>query len=221
MDLGISGRKAIVTGGAQGIGRAITEGLATEGVKVAFTSRSAKALEETLEAIGGSSSGHYPLQCEISAEDGPSSVASEIRANFGEPDIVVNNVGHTLNVTDPYCPTAEWRKVFRLNLEVAVELNDEFIPHMKANDWGRILNVSAGASLENSGPVPYCAAKAALTAYTRSMGRILAIESGNVVMSALLPGVIYTEGGHWERVKTRQAIAQHGARGNWGEDTGH
>jgi 3-oxoacyl-[acyl-carrier protein] reductase len=71
---------------------------------------------------------------------------------------------------------------------------------MKKQDWGRIVNVSAGASMENSGPAPYCSIKAALTAYSRCMGRILATETKNVVMSAILPGVVITEEGHWQKV---------------------
>src|SRR3989338_8163225 len=63
--------------------------------------------------------------------------------------------------------------------------------------------------MENSGPVSYCTSKAALAAYTRSMGRILAWEGGEVVMSSVLPGVVLTEGGHWEQVlKTRPEHAE-------------
>ena len=69
---------------------------------------------------------------------------------------------------------------------------------MRTRKWGRIVNISAGASMENSGPVPYCAIKAAYTAYTRSMGRVLAPDG--IVMSAVLPGVVFTEQGHWATV---------------------
>ena len=79
-------------------------------------------------------------------------------------------------------------------------MNNLFIPHMKNQDWGRILNITSLAGLENSGPVTYCVAKAALTSYTRTMGRILATESKNVVMSALMPGVVLTEEGYWNDI---------------------
>jgi 2-hydroxycyclohexanecarboxyl-CoA dehydrogenase len=77
-------------------------------------------------------------------------------------------------------------------------MNNLFLPGMMKNGWGRIVNISANASLENSGPVPYCAIKAAYTAYSRSMARVLA-KSG-VVMSAVLPGVVITEKGHWQNI---------------------
>jgi 3-oxoacyl-[acyl-carrier protein] reductase len=207
MELGLKGKKAIVTGGATGIGKAIALALAQEGVKVAITSRKQETLDKALQELGGKELGHAAFQCNITDEDGPTKLCEKIISDFGNPDIVVNNVGDTLGVTDPYCSIAEWRKIFRLNVEVHVEINNFFIPFMRSQRWGRILNISAGASLENSGPVPYCSTKAALTAYTRSMGRILAPDG--VVMSVLLPGVVITEDGHWANVlKTRPEHAE-------------
>lgn len=200
MNLGIKGKRALVTGGASGIGRAIAKDLAKEGVKVVITSRRKDILAKTVKELGGAKAGHLGITTNITDEGAPSALAAQIWKNSGQLDIVVNNVGDTLGITDPYCSISDWRKIFRLNLEVAIEVNNLFIPHMKKQDWGRIVNITAGASMENSGPVPYCSIKAAYTAYTRSMGRILAIETKNVVMSAVLPGVILTEGGHWQKV---------------------
>ncbi len=200
MDLGIQGKRALVTGGASGIGEAIALDLAKEGALVAITSRNPETLARTLKNLEAISPGHAAIQVELAEEGAPEAFAKKLVQDFGCPDIVVNNIGSTQLITDPYCSISDWRKVFRLNLEVCIELNNFFIPTMKAKKWGRILNISAGASLENSGPVPYCASKAALTAYTRSMGRVLAIEAPDIVMSALLPGVILTEGGHWDTV---------------------
>ena len=198
MDLGIKGKKALVTGGATGIGLAICLELAREGVSIAFTTRNAASAAAALAALGGTEAGHFAVVTDIAEEGGPQRVADLLRAEWGEPDIIVNNVGDTLGVTDPLCPIADWRRIFRLNLEVHIETNNSFIPSMKAKGWGRIVNISAGASMENSGPVPYCAIKAAYTAYTRSMGRVLATEG--IVMSAVLPGVVFTERGHWAGV---------------------
>ena len=200
MDLGIKGKRALVTGGAIGIGQAIAEDLAKEGVKVVITSRNPKNLEKAFKRLGGAKAGHKAIVIDLNEEGAPEKLAKKIQKEFGNLDIVVNNVGDTMNIKDPYCSTADWRKIYRLNLEIAIEINNLFIPHMKKQDWGRIVNISAGASMENSGPVPYCTMKAALTAYSRCMGRILAIEARNVVMTALLPGLILTEGGYWDVV---------------------
>ncbi len=200
METGLKGKRALVTGGATGIGQAIAADLAKEGTSVALTTRNEESLKKTIEMIGGESQGHLGILCDVSSEGGPQSLFKKIKSEFGAPDIVVNNVGDTLGITDPYCSMDDWRGVMRLNFEVAVEINNLFLPHMKKQDWGRIVNITSGAGLENSGPVTFSAAKAALTAYTRSMGRILAIETSNVVMSAVSPGVVITEKGHWAKV---------------------
>ena len=157
MDLGIKNKRALVTGGAVGIGQSIAMELAKEGAKVIVTSRRESDLKKTIEILGGSQAGHHYITCNITDEGAPESLIKEIHRDFGEIDIVVNNVGDTLKITDPYCPINDWRKIFRLNLEVAIEINNLLIPYMKSKDWGRIVNITAGAALENTGPVPYCA----------------------------------------------------------------
>ncbi len=200
MKLGLKGKRALVTGGATGIGKAIVKDLAKEGVKVAFTSRFPKDIAVVLKEIGGKKSGHWATACELTPLGAPEKLGNKILKEFGQPDIVVNNIGSDLRIMDPLCPISDWRKVLRLNLEVTIELNNIFIPQMKMKKWGRIVNISAGAAMENSGPVPYSTSKAALAAYTRSMGRVLAWEGGDIVMSSVLPGVVLTENGHWEKV---------------------
>jgi len=198
MELGIKGKKALVTGGASGIGKAIVKELLKEGVHVAMTSRKEDSLKKALEDMGEDARRCYPIICDITKEGAPSKMADEVRKELGNVDIIVNNVGDTLGVVDPLCSIEDWRRIFRLNVEVHIETNNEFIPHMKKQSWGRIVNITAGAALENSGPVPYCTMKAAHTAYTRSMARVLAPEG--IVMSAVLPGVVLTEEGHWQKV---------------------
>ena len=87
--------------------------------------------------------------------------------------------------------------MWRFNFEVAVELDRLITPFMQERKWGRVVHIASTASMENNGPVTYCAVKAALLAYSRSMARILAPTG--VVMSAVLPGAVMTEGGHWEK----------------------
>ncbi len=204
MELGIRGKQALITGGATGIGRAIVLDLIKEGVKVAFTSRNQIDLDSLIEEVG---SDHCAINIDQVELGGSKRLADEVWEKFGQIDILVNNVGSTLNITDPECSISDWRKVFRMNLEVHVELINILIPHMREQEWGRIVNISAGSAMENNGPVTYCSIKAALTAYSRSMGRVLA-ESG-IVMSALQPGVVFTERGHWADVmKNRPSHAE-------------
>lgn len=204
MDLGIKGRLALVTGGGTGIGKAIAIRLAEEGARVVITSRKTDRVEETVAELNAISEGHGGYVCDVIQDNAPTKMLGKMADEFGWPDIVVNNVGDTLGILDPLCDLDDWARLFRLILGVAIEINNLTIPHMKEKSWGRIVNITAGAGMENSGPVPYSSLKAAFTAYSRSMGRVLALEQTGIVMSAVLPGVVLTEGGHWAEVlKTR------------------
>lgn len=182
MNLGLKGKSALVTGGAQGIGDAITKALLEEGCNVRFTTRDPGALAR-METFGAKG------------------ILTDLEdLDVGGVDILVNNAGSTLSVQDPHCSTEELRKVMRLNFEIPRELVEMVLPHMRHQKWGRIVNITSCGGMENRGPVTFCCAKAALTAYTRSMGRVLAIEEPGIVMTAVYPGVVYTEGGHWEKI---------------------
>jgi len=200
MDMGINGRVALITGGCTGIGKAVAISLAKEGVQVVVTSRKQSRVTETVKELSKYGEGHYGIVSDITVLGEPGKVINEILGKFGGIDIVVNNIGDTLGILDPLCSLEDWGELFRVILGVAIEINNIVIPVMKKNGWGRIVNITAGASMENSGPVPYCSLKAAYTAYTRSLARVLALEKTGIVMSAVLPGVILTEEGHWATV---------------------
>lgn len=198
MDLNLKGKRALITGGATGIGKAIVKALAEQGVSVAFTSRKKNRIDQLLSELSEYDVTSCGVELDVIPEGNPQKLKSHLDEVFGPIDILINNIGDTLSILDPMCSAEDWRRVYRLNLEVHVEMVNLCLPDMKQQQWGRIVNITAGAALENSGPVPYCSIKAAYTAYTRSMGRVLAPE--NIVMSAVLPGVVLTEDGHWQQV---------------------
>lgn len=209
MDLKIKGRTALVTGGVQGIGSSITRNLLAEGVRVIATSRSESAITEFMAEDFAGKDGFVGRCTELTGEQDVDRLVAGLKQDGFAIDILVNNAGHTLNITDPHCSIEDWRRVFALNFELPIRLINALTPGMRERNWGRIVNITSCAGLENSGPVTFSAAKAALTAYTRSMGRVLAIEAPNVVMSAVFPGVVVTKGGHWEQVlKTNPAHAE-------------
>lgn len=196
MEMGIAGKLALVTGGGRGLGHAIAKGLAQEGAKVVVTSRNREDLDGLVREMGGASAGHGFYAMDITEEGAPDKLIDRVLADHGQPDILINNVGGNLGVTDPFSRLDDWRNVFRINLEVTVELNNRLVPFMQKKGWGRVCQVSSISALENQGPPSYCAAKAALTAYTRSFGRFVSPQG--VIVTSILPGAVFTEGGYWD-----------------------
>jgi 3-oxoacyl-[acyl-carrier protein] reductase len=198
MDLNISGKWALVTGGANGIGEEISREFAKEGVNLIVTSRTSGPIDKLKDNLS-----KYPIEViglevdflEVNWIDDFEEKLKDIPIQ-----ILVNNAGHNLNITDPYCSIEDWNRILELNFFTAVRLSNFLIPRMKNAGWGRIVNITSVAGVENMGPVTYGVSKASLTTYTRTMGRILATEGGEVVMTAIFPGVVVTEGGHWDRV---------------------
>lgn len=196
MDLGLKNKLALVTASGRGIGRGIALELAREGARVAVVSRTKADIESVIAEMGGREAGHCGFVLNLVQKSAPAKLLRELKNNFGNPNIVVHNLGGTLDIKDPFCSLKDWRAVWRLNLEVAIELNRAFIPSMKNKRWGRIINISSIASMENQGPVTYCSVKAALTAYSRSMGRVLAPYG--IIVAAVLPGAVFTQNGYWD-----------------------
>ena len=196
MNLGIKSKLALVTGAGRGLGEGICRSLAQEGARILATSRTASDLEQLVGELGGAVAGHRFLPLDIASTNGPNLLIEYVRQQNLEPDIIVNNVGGNLGFTDPLGPVDEWQQVMRLNVEVALEINRAFIPHMRQAKWGRICHVSSISALENQGPPAYCAAKAALNAYVRSLGRFVCAD--NVILTSIMPGAIFTKDGYWD-----------------------
>jgi 3-oxoacyl-[acyl-carrier protein] reductase len=198
VDLGIRRKFALITGASRGLGKSIAMCLAQEGVSTLLVSRNQADLDllvRQLPLASGEVAHHYLVE-DLSSDQGAYRLLSFLSEKNLSPDIVVHNVGGNLNVTDPFCSLSEWQSVMQINVEVPVVLNRVLIPAMQKKKWGRVCHVSSISGLENQGPPSYCAAKAALVAYTRSLGRYVAKDG--VTVTSILPGAVYTEGGYWD-----------------------
>ena len=197
MQLGLKGKTALVTGAGRGLGEGICQKLAEEGVRIIATSRTESDLDRLMDGLSGPELDHVSLPLDIETTNGPSQLVEFVRHHKVHPEIIVNNVGGNLGLVDPLGSVDEWRRVMRLNVEVAIELNRAFIPMMQEKKWGRICHVSSISALENQGPPAYCAAKAALNAYVRSLGRYVCAD--NVILTSVMPGAVLTKDGYWDQ----------------------
>jgi 3-oxoacyl-[acyl-carrier protein] reductase len=202
MNLGLQEKHALVTGAGRGLGQGICLELAANGAKVLAVSRTSSDLVALLDKMGGKRLGHQVLVADLSKKAGLKKLNNFINKSFVSPNIIVNNLGGNLGFTDPLGSVAQWRQVMNLNVEVAIELNRTYIPRMRRSKWGRICHVSSISALENQGPPAYCAAKAALNAYVRSLGRYVC--SDNVILTSIMPGAVFTPGGYWDKAKKKR-----------------
>lgn len=196
MNLGIEKRTALVTGASRGIGAAICQTLAREGVNIIAVARNKGDLETLKTSLYDGS--HYFVVADLGNDGAVDKLCAELIERGQNPDIIVNNVGGTMAVNDPLCPASEFLRLIRFNLGIAIDINRAFIPFMQSQKWGRITHISSISALENQGPPSYSCAKAALNAYVRGLSRFLAPD--NVILTSLMPGAIFTDGGYWDKV---------------------
>ena len=171
--LDLKGRSAVVTGGAAGIGFAIAQRLVKCGGRVSIWDRDEKALAEAAKSLGGST---HAAKLDVSDEAQVQRARDETVKALSRADILVCSAGITgPNLTVETYPVDEWKKVLDVNLTGVFLCNKAFVPHMKANDYGRIVNIASIAGKEgNPNASAYSASKAGVISLTKSLGKELA-----------------------------------------------
>jgi 3-oxoacyl-[acyl-carrier protein] reductase len=187
--LDFEGRIAVVTGGAAGIGLAVSERLAASGATVALWDRDAAALAKARAVLGGSTSAHT---LDVADADAVAQAALATAAEHGRIDVLVCSAGITgPNTTTWEYPVAAWRQVIDVNLNGVFYCNRAVVPAMRANDYGRIVNIASIAGKEgNPNASAYSASKAAVIGLTKSLGKELA-KTG-VRVNCVTPAAVRT-----------------------------
>jgi 3-oxoacyl-[acyl-carrier protein] reductase len=194
MNIDLTSKYSLVTGAGRGIGECISIQLSKAGSKIIAISRTKKTLDDLKRKLSGNN--HLFFACDMQKKNAAQKIINFLKKNRLNPDILINNVGGNLGLVDPLGPSSDYDKVFHLNLNVAIDLNRFVIKAMTKKKWGRIVHVSSISALENQGPPSYCAAKAALNAYTRSLGRYVCKD--NIILTSVMPGAVMTKGGYWD-----------------------
>jgi 3-oxoacyl-[acyl-carrier protein] reductase len=198
MDLGLSGKIAVVTGSSRGLGLASARALAAEGCHVVLCARSRAGLDAAVHLVAETASKParlHAVEADVSTSAGVRTVIEAAVEHFGGIDILVNNVGLARGATLIDTSDAEWQEAFDQTLFPAIRASRLAVPHMKPRGGGAIVIIASVFGREAGGRMTYNAVKAAEISLGKSLAQQLA--SSNIRVNSVSPGSILFEGGSW------------------------
>lgn len=192
MDFRIKGKTALIIAGSRGLGGAIAEALAAEGVRVAITARSQASIDERIEVICDRGGEAFGISADLTEWNSIESAVEEARRRLGSVDILVLNTGGPPPSKAAGISPELWEEYFRVLVLNLVKITDMVLPDMRKNRWGRIMHISAPGIIT---PIPYVALsqslRSALSIWLKTLATEVAGEG--VTVNTLIPGVVSTE----------------------------
>ncbi len=210
MDLQLQNKIALVTGSTAGIGESIAKTLAREGARVVIHGRNADAAKRVAAEILENGGAVKSVLGDLADDEQAAQVAKAAKDAFGPVDILINNAGVYPQRGWWDSTPAQWVEIYNQNVASMVRMIQAFVPDMKKNGWGRVVNISSGAGFQPTAGMPhYAATKSANILITVSLAK----EVGNsgVTVNTVSPGAIVTPGAE---VFLRPLAQQQG----WGDD---
>lgn len=197
MDLGLTGKVAVVTGSSRGIGFAAAQALVAEGAHVVVCARGSEQLDRAVAQLRDSAPNGASVEgivADVSTEAGVGAVIAAAVATYGRLDVLVNNVAVAKGADLETTSDAEWQEAFDMTLFPAIRASRLAAPYLR-KQGGAIVIVSSIFGRESGGRMTYNAVKAAEISLTKSLAQQLAKDDIRVVSVA--PGSILFEGGSW------------------------
>jgi NAD(P)-dependent dehydrogenase (short-subunit alcohol dehydrogenase family) len=192
MDLGLTGLRALVTGGTRGIGRAVVETFLAEGAAVAFCARDAAAVDATEKELGA-----HGTCLDVGDQDALAAWVRDAADRLGGIDIVVSNVS-ALAIPDT---PENWAESLRVDLLGTVGLVTAALPYLEASAHASIVTLGSVSAREiDFAAGPYGTAKAAIVHYTQGLAHQLAAKG--IRANSMSPGNTYFDGGVWHGIET-------------------
>jgi 3-oxoacyl-[acyl-carrier protein] reductase len=198
MNLGLSGKVAVITGSSRGLGLASAKALAAEGCHVTLCARSRTGLDSAAQVvteIAGSSARVHAVEADVSTAAGVHAVIDAAVATFGGIDILVNNVGASRGTDLLGTGDDAWQEAFDFNLFPAIRASRLAVPYMEQRGGGSIIIIASIYGREAGGRMTYNAVKAAEISLAKSLAQQLA--ASNIRVNSVSPGSISFEGGSW------------------------
>lgn len=185
-----AGRIALVTGASRGLGRAVAARLLERGASVAVHVRDRARAEATARELGGSS---VPMPGDLEEDGVAVSLVEQTVAEFGRLDILINNAALPFTTRFEQITPDEWRRAVEINMTVPFLMTQAAVHAMKAQNYGRIVNISstAGRQVSTLGGAHYTATKTGLVGLTRASAKELG--KYGITVNAVCPGMIDTE----------------------------
>jgi 3-oxoacyl-[acyl-carrier protein] reductase len=192
MDLGIKGRVAMVAAASKGLGRAIAESLAREGVRVSICARSLESLEEARKSIEGAGGEVLAVACDVTRLEDLEEWFNETQSRFGAVDILVTNTGGPPAAPFMKLTEEQWTSGIDSTLLNVVRLSRLVIPSMQSKKWGRIVHIT---SLVAKNPVELLTVSSTLRAGISGLTKTLAdqVARDGILVNAVLPGHFLTD----------------------------
>jgi 3-oxoacyl-[acyl-carrier protein] reductase len=190
MDLQLKGKTALVTGASVGIGRAIAQSLAAEGVRVAVSARRVEKLQELAnEIVAGGGAQPVLIACDLYEDGAAKQLAQAATQGLGQVDILVNNAGGSRSFKDLHVSEEQWQEAMTLNFHRPRQVADALIDAMVARGWGRIINITGKSEPEHINGA-FCA-KAGIHSWAKGLSRM--VGKHGVTVNCVPPGRILSE----------------------------
>ena len=190
MDLGLTGRVAVVTGGSEGIGKAAAQILAEEGANVVILARTQSKLDAALEEFRPTAVGEVEaISCDVSDLDAVNAAFDQVLQKRGQVDILVNNAGHGNANSFDDLDDEMLDEDIRLKVHGAVYCSQAVLPGMRAQKWGRIINITTAAGkAAAAGTLPTAMSRAAGIAMTKAISKEYGVD--NILVNTVCIGSI-------------------------------